>query len=163
MDTDCTASYALALPTPSPPPSSPPPPSSSPPSPSIPRGPTFSFFRLYITANGGAWYAVDGATRVGAKTLAFSSPSGELNVSCSTTTQCSASSYDASQGRPHNAFLGYGVPANGQACSASFACMWTSYWTSSPGPPQWLQYRFDAPQELVAYHMLNLRVIPCLL
>eukprot|EP00900_Chrysochromulina_parva_P001682 jgi/Chrpa1/11514/Chrysochromulina_OHIO_Genome00017319-RA len=43
-------------PSPSPPPPSPspPPPSPSPPSPSIPRGPTFSFFRLYITANGGA-------------------------------------------------------------------------------------------------------------
>ena len=104
--------------------------------------PKYSYYRLYIIANGGASYAIDGATRDGAKTLAFSAREGELQLDTSNG-QCTASATDASQGSPETAFVGAGVVGT----------IWSTYRTSSPAPPAWLQYRFDAAQELVWYHV----------
>ena len=102
----------------------------------------YTHYRLYITANGGASYAVDGPGG-NAPALSFSDNDGTVPVSCGTCSgtscgACSASVCHTSHGCADCAF---------QGCSNT---IWTTYQTGSH-IPSWLSYQFTNVKMLSGY------------
>jgi hypothetical protein len=107
---------------------------------------SYIYYRLYITANGGASYAVDGATKSPRNpTVSFTDADGDVSVTCGACSgtvcgRCSASACDASQGCADCAFT--------NACTK----VWTTYRTGSH-IPAWLKYQFESSKRISGYRV----------